>query len=143
TASVASAWLSQPFIRSPKLNVTGRMQFNHKTLDDRIDVAALVSKRHSDSVTFSLDTTRRDGVGAGGITFAGASFTPGRLGFDNAQALAADANTLRTAGSYTRWNATLARLQALTSTTRLYASISGQYSPDNLDPSEQFLLGGS
>jgi hemolysin activation/secretion protein len=26
---------------------------------------------------------------------------------------------------------------------RLYASLSGQYSPDNLDPSEQFLLGGA
>ncbi|NYT43961.1 ShlB/FhaC/HecB family hemolysin secretion/activation protein [Alcaligenaceae bacterium] len=143
TASVASAWLSQPFIRSPNVNVTGRVQFNRKTLDDRIDVAALVSQRHSDSATFGLDATRRDGLGGGGITLASASFTPGRLRFDNLQAQTADANSVKTAGSYTRWNATLARLQTLTRTTRLYASLSGQYSPDNLDPSEQFLLGGA
>lgn len=143
TASVASAWLSQPFIRSPDVNVLGRLQFNHKRLDDRIDAAALVDKRHSDSATFSLQGTRRDGLGGGGVTLASVSFTPGRLSFDNAQAQAADAATVNTAGSYTRWNAALARLQTLTSATRLYASLSGQYSPDNLDPSEQFLLGGA
>lgn len=143
TASVASAWISQPFVRSPNVNVSGRVQFNHKRLDDRIDVAALASQRHSDSATFSLDATRRDGFAGGGITLASLSFTPGRLGFDNAQAHAADASTVKTAGAYTRWNATLARLQTLTPTMRLYASLSGQYSPDNLDPSEQFLLGGA
>lgn len=143
TASVASAWISQPFVRSPNVNISGRAQFNHKRLDDRIDAADLASQRRSDSVTFSLDATRRDGFGGGGITLASASFTPGRLSFDNAQAQAADAGTVKTAGSYTRWNATLARLQTLTSHMRLYASLSGQYSPDNLDPSEQFLLGGA
>lgn len=143
TASVASAWLSQPFVRSPNMNVTGRLQFNHKVLDDRIDIADLVSQRHSDSATFSLDATHRDGFSGGGVTLASASFTPGRLSFDNTQARADDSSTLKTAGSYTRWNATLARLQTLTPATRLYASLSGQYSPDNLDPSEQFLLGGA
>ncbi|MEO6986620.1 MAG: ShlB/FhaC/HecB family hemolysin secretion/activation protein [Paralcaligenes sp.] len=143
TASVASAWISQPFIRSPAVNVSGRVQFNHKMLDDRIDVASLISQRHSDSATFSLEGTRRDGFGGGGITLASASFTPGQLSFDNAQAQANDVSGARTAGSYTRWNATLARLQTLTSATRLYASVSGQYSPNNLDPSEQFLLGGA
>lgn len=143
TASVASAWLSHPFIRSPDVNVSGRVQFNHKRLDDRIDVAALANQRYSDSATFSLEGTRRDGFGGGGITLASVSATPGRLSFTNAQAQAADAATVKTAGSFTRWNATLARLQTLTPTTRLYASLSGQYSPNNLDPSEQFLLGGA
>lgn len=143
TASVASIWLSQPFLRSPNVNITGRLQFNHKALNDRIDVAALINQRHSNSATFSLDATRRDGFAGGGITLASASFTPGRLIFDNTQAQAADASTVKTAGSYIRWNATLARLQTLTPATRLYASLSGQYSPNNLDPSEQFLLGGA
>lgn len=143
TADVASVWLSHPFIRSPNVNITGNLQFNHKQFDDRVDVADLVSQRHTDSVTFSLDATRRDGFGDGGITLARLSVTPGHLSFANAQAQENDAATIKTAGSYTRWNATVARLQALTSTTRLYASFSGQYSPDNLDPSEQFLLGGA
>lgn len=143
TASVASAWLSQPFIRSSNVSITGHLQFNHKALDDRIDVAALINQRHSDSATFSLNATRRDEFGGGGIILASASFTPGRLSFDNTQAQTADASTLKTAGSYTRWNATLARLQTLTPHTRLYAGLSGQYSPNNLDPSEQFLLGGA
>lgn len=143
TASVASAWLSQPFIRSPDVNLTGRLQFNHKILDDRIDVASLANQRYSDSATFSLEGTRRDGFAGGGITLASVSATPGHLSFTNAQAQAADAATVKTAGSYIRWNATLARLQTLTPATRLYASLSGQYSPNNLDPSEQFLLGGA
>ena len=143
TASVASAWLSHPFIRSPNVNVSGRVQFNHKRLDDRIDVAALANQRYSDSATFSLEGTRRDGFGGGGITLASVSATSGHLSFTNAQAQASDAATVKTAGSYTRWNATLARLQTLTPPTRLYASLSGQYSSNNLDPSEQFLLGGA
>ena len=143
TASAASVWLSHPFVRSQNVNITGSLQFNHKRFDDRIDVAGLVNKRHTDSATFSLDATRRDGFGGGGITLARVSVTPGRLSFTNAQAEANDAATVKTAGSYARWNATLARLQTLTTTTRLYASLSGQYSPDNLDPSEQFLLGGA
>lgn len=143
TASVASAWLSQPFIRSPDVNVSGRVQFNHKRLDDRIDVASLANQRYSDSATFSLEGTRRDGFGGGGITLASVSATPGHVSFTNAQAQAADAATVQTAGSYTRWNATIARLQTLTPATRLYVSLSGQYSPNNLDPSEQFLLGGA
>jgi len=143
TASVAGAWLSQPFIRSPHLNVSGRVQFNHKRLDDRIDAASLINRRHSDSATFSVDATRRDGFGGGGVTFASASYTPGRLSFDNTQAQEADAGTVKAAGSYGRWNAALARLQTLTPATRLYVRLSGQFSADNLDPSEQFLLGGA
>src|SRR5690606_32060783 len=104
-------------IRSPNVNVAGSVQFNHKRFDDRIDVADLASKRHTDSATFSLDATRRDGFGGGGISLARVSVTPGHLSFTNAQAQANDSATVKTAGSYTRWNATLARLQTLTSTT--------------------------
>lgn len=142
SASVASLWLSHPFIRSTDLNVATRMQFSHKTFDDRIDVVDLINQRHTDSATFGFDAMHRDGFAGGGITLFGASITAGRLRFDHAQARAADALAANTAGAYTRWNATLARLQTLAPATRLYASLSGQYSPDNLDPSEQLLLGG-
>jgi hemolysin activation/secretion protein len=87
---------------------------------------------------------RSDDLAGGGFTSANLSLGHGQLGFDQSAAAAAasDAAAARTQGSYTHWNAGLARLQSLSAGTRLYASVSGQHSNRNLDTSEQFLLGG-
>jgi hemolysin activation/secretion protein len=140
TARVASAWLAQPLVRTRNSRLDVRLQFDRKQLRDRIDSTALRNDRHSNHWTASIVSQHGDQLAGGGLTSASLSMGRGRLGFD--EAAAADAATARTRGSYTHWNASLARLQNLASATRLYVSLSGQHSNRNLDSSEQFLLGG-
>jgi hemolysin activation/secretion protein len=144
TAQVASAWLAQPLLRTRSSSLDVRLQFDRKQLRDRIDTTALRNDRHSNHWTASVYGQRSDDLAGGGLTSANLSVGHGQLGFDRGAvaAAAADAATARTQGSYTHWNASLARLQSLSAGTRLYASVSGQHSNRNLDSSEQFLLGG-
>jgi hemolysin activation/secretion protein len=142
TARVASAWLAQPLVRSRRATLDARLQFDRKRLRDDLGAAALHDHRHTRSWTLDLHGQRQDGWLGGGITRAGIGFTHGRLDFDDAAAAAADAATARTQGSYSRWNAHVSRLQQLGHQMRLYAGVQGQGSSDNLDSSEQFILGG-
>ncbi|MBM7131387.1 ShlB/FhaC/HecB family hemolysin secretion/activation protein [Dyella mobilis] len=142
TARVSSLWLAQPLARTRNSRLDVRLQFDRKQLSDRIDTTALRNDRHSNDWTASLVGQHGDDWAGGGLTSASLSVGHGRLGFDDAAAAAADAATARTQGSYTHWNASLARLQNLSVATRLYVSFGGQHSNRNLDSSEQFLLGG-
>jgi hemolysin activation/secretion protein len=142
TARVSSAWLEQPLVRTRSGRLDVRLQFDHKQLRDRIDSTDLRNDRRSNHWTASLASQHGDDWAGGGLTSASLSVGHGRLGFDEAQAAAADAASARTRGSYTHWNASVARLQTLASDTRLYLDLSGQHSNRNLDSSEQFLLGG-
>jgi len=143
TARVSSAWLTQPLVRTHDSRLDLRVQFDHKQLRDRIDSTALRNDRDSNHWTASIASQHGDDWGGGGLSSASLSLGHGRLGFANAAVAAADAATARTQGSYTHWNASLARLQNLGAATRVYVGLSGQYSNRNLDSSEQFLLGGS
>lgn len=142
TAQVGSAWLTQPLLRTQSSSVDLRVQLDHKRLRDRIDRAALHNDRHSDSASASVLGQHSDDWAGGGLTSASLNVSHGTLHFDQATAAAADAATARTQGSYTYWDASLARLQNLSPSTRLYARVSGQHSGRNLDSSEQYLLGG-
>ena len=142
TAQVGGAWLTQPLVRTRRSNVDVRVQFDHKRLRDRIDSTSLRNDRHASSATASVVGQRSDDWSGGGVTSTSLNVKHGTLHFDEAAAAVADAATARTQGSYTYWTASLARLQNLGASTRLYASVSGQHSRRNLDSSEQFLLGG-
>jgi len=139
TAKVASAWLTQPLMRSRSTSLDARLQFDRKKLQDRIDSVALKGDRHTDSWTLGLSGQRHD---SRGVNRAALSVTHGDLEFDDPIAALSDAGTANTAGTYMRWNASLERLHTLTSRTALWMSLSGQASADNLDSSDQFLLGG-
>lgn len=140
TARVASAWLTQPFVRTRHARVDGRVQFDRRDLRDHVDSVQIHGERHSNSVTASLAGQRSDDHGITSATFG---VTVGDLAFDDATAAAADAATAGTAGSYLHWNASVSRLQVLGPATRLLVSLAGKASNDNLDSSEQFLLGGA
>ncbi|WP_233834122.1 ShlB/FhaC/HecB family hemolysin secretion/activation protein [Paraburkholderia sp. ZP32-5] len=142
TAHVASAWLTQPLIRGQTLNLSGRLEFDHRQLDDDIEASSLHDDRHLNSVTASLSADRNDTWLGGGVTRATLGVTQGTLAFDNAPAQSADAATAGTQGSYTLFNAGINRLQRLTDATRLYVAFSYQHANRNVDTSEQWLLGG-
>jgi hemolysin activation/secretion protein len=142
SATDSSLWVTQSFIRSPDANVGGRLQVDDRRLHDAVDSVGIRNDRHSLDWTASVMADRRDGWGGGGVTTGTLSVTRGQLHFDNAVAGAADAATAGTQGTSTRWNGSVSRLQSLAGTTRLWASLRGQYANHNLDSSEQLLLGG-
>lgn len=69
-------------------------------------------------------------------------WTVGRVDFDDAVAQFADASTARTQGGFSRWNASLARLQSLSAKSTLYLVLSGQWASANLDSSQKMIAGG-
>jgi hemolysin activation/secretion protein len=141
-ATEASAWLSQPIVRSPTTNVSARLEVDNHDLHDDTGNTDVHDDRHTWDWTLSTTLDHRDGWGAGGVTQGQLSVTRGQLGFDNAAAQAGDAATADTQGHELHWDGGVSRLQTITAATRLYVAVSGQYSHRNLDSSEQFLLGG-
>jgi hemolysin activation/secretion protein len=141
-ANEASAWLSQAIVRSPTTNLSARLEVDNRHLADDTGSTDVHDDRHSWDWTASSTFDHRDVWGGGGITQAQLSLTRGQLGFDNRAAQESDAATADTQGHELHWDGSVSRLQAITTTTRLYVSLSGQYSHRNLDSSEQFLLGG-
>src|SRR6201999_1051026 len=61
---------------------------------------------------------------------------------DNVAADIADQIGANTQGSGSHYDLTVARLQQLTQSDGLYAAITGQLADKNLDPADQFYLGG-
>ena len=141
-ATDASAWLFQPIVRSPNTNLSVRLEVDNRHLADDTGSTGVHDDRHSWDWTAGGTFDHRDDWGGGGVTQAQLSVTRGQLGFDDPAAKASDAVTAKTQGHALHWDGNVSRLQMITVTTRLYASLSGQYSHRNLDSSEQFLLGG-
>jgi hemolysin activation/secretion protein len=141
-ADEASMWLFQPIVRSPDTNLSVRLEVDNRHLADDTGSTGVHDDRHSWDWTASSTFDHRDDWGGGGVMQAQLSLTSGRLGFDDPAANASDAATANTQGHELHWNGDVSRLQMITATTRLYVALSGQYIHDNLDSSEQFLLGG-
>ncbi|RUL66427.1 ShlB/FhaC/HecB family hemolysin secretion/activation protein [Dyella dinghuensis] len=138
-AQVSSVNLSQPFIRNTRGNLYAQIEFDHKRLRDDIDVADIETNRHSNSWTATVAGDQRDSTGVTNFNISG---TYGRLYFNNLYAEFIDYIGARTAGSYTKFDYSVSRLQQLDTVNALYFGFSGQIANKNLDTSEQFYLGG-
>lgn len=139
TASVGSAFLTQPIIRNTNGNLYALVQFDHRRLDDRVDVIGLDTDRHINRWSATL---AGDQIDASGVTNAHVSVSYGRLYTDNFQTAFFDYFGAQTAGSYTKYEFSISRLQQLNPTNALYFGFSAQTANKNLDSSEQFFLGG-
>ena len=139
TATTQSINLSQPFIRNTAGNLYMQVEYDHKRLYDDIDLAGLETHRHSDSWVLTVAGDQRDNTG---ITNFNISGDYGHLFLDNFQTLFDDYFGARTAGSFTKFDYSVSRLQQLSPTNALYFGFSGQWANKNLDTSEQFYLGG-
>jgi hemolysin activation/secretion protein len=139
TATTQSVNLSQPFIRNTAGNLYVQVEYDHKRLHDNIDIDDVQTDRHSDSWTLTVAGDQRDATGVTNFNISG---TYGHLYLDNFQTLFFDYFGARTAGTYTKWDYSVSRLQQLNPTNALYFGFSGQLANKNLDTSEQFYLGG-
>jgi len=138
-AQQESLWLSQAMVRSRTFNVWGQIQYTHQHLNDLISVSGLENARQTNDWTLGLSGNL---LAAGSSTSANFGLTTGRLGFGNDAAQAIDQQGANLGGNYTKWSLNLSHVQQLASTTSLYLSFAGQAANKNLDPSEQFILGG-
>ncbi len=139
TAEVGSLWGKHPFIRSRKFNLYGQIQYDRLKLQDHIDSASIRTDRHLDDWTATLSGDYRHLENINTWSFAA---TSGRVSFDDATAGLADAATAKTSGSFAKWTANFARLQGLGEKYVAYLALSGQWSGQNLDPSQQMVAGG-
>lgn len=142
TAQVESLWAKQTFVRSRNANFYGQVQYDHKQLDDDINASDIMTERHLNSWTFSLNGDWRDAILDGGVNIWGLGWTTGNLRFDNAPAQLADAGTAKTQGSFSKWNANYSLLQTVGASNAISLAVSGQWANTNLDASEKMVAGG-
>ncbi|MFT4551845.1 MAG: hemolysin activation/secretion protein [Chlamydiales bacterium] len=139
TAVVGSLWAKHPLVRSQDVNVYGKIQYDGKQLKDRVDITGIRIDRHLDNLTLSLAGDVRL---LRGINYWNLGWTSGRVGFDDGAAQLADTATARTQGRFSKWNASLVRLQNLNPKNELYLALSGQWADGNLDSAEKITMGG-
>lgn len=142
TAQVQSIWAKQPLVRSRALNLYGQIEYDQLQLRDHIDTSAIRTDRHLGNTTLSLSGDARDMLLSDAVSSWNVGWTAGRVGFDDAAAEQADAQSARTQRSFSKWNANLARLQSLGASNALYLAVSGQWANTNLDASQKMTAGG-
>lgn len=142
TAQVESVWAKHPLVRRRDVNLYGQIQYDRLQLRDHIDASAIRTDRHLENWTLSLLGDARDAFLSGAVSVWSLDWTAGRVGFDNAAAQLSDAATAKTQGGFSKWNATLTRLQSLGPKSGLYLAFSGQWANTNLDPSQKMSAGG-
>ncbi|MDQ3271267.1 MAG: ShlB/FhaC/HecB family hemolysin secretion/activation protein [Pseudomonadota bacterium] len=142
TAEVASVYGSYPLIRSRNTNLNAGLNYDHRTFQDRIDVIPSVTDKKANVLTGSLYGNHRDNLGGGGISAFSLGLSAGNLEIETPAALAVDAATARTNGSYGKLAFSVSRLQRVTDKLSFFAGINGQLASKNLDSSEKLVLGG-
>jgi hemolysin activation/secretion protein len=143
SADVASAFGSVALMRSRRSNLYLGAIYENKRLDDRLDLFPSDGRRANARVAgLYLHGNHSDDVGGGGTSSFYIGLSSGSLDILTPAALAVDAATARTNGSYQKLWFNLARLQRINDRLSINASLSGQLASKNLDPSEKFVLGG-
>lgn len=135
----------QPLVRRTNLSLNAVLVGEGKLLDDRINSAALINKRHTASGQAGLNLYSADNLLTSGYTSFNVTYTGGTLGFDNNDAKVNDQDAtagLHTEGAYHKISGSLSRSQTIYDDLSLFAAVSGQWSNKNLDSAEQLSLGG-
>lgn len=142
TAEVASVFGSYPLIRSRNSNLNVGLNYDDKTFQDRVDLTSSVTDKKARVLSGSLYGDHRDALGGGGISAYSLTLSTGNIDIQTPAALAADAASARSNGSFSKLGLSASRLQNLGGPFSLYAGISGQVASKNLDVSEKMELGG-
>ena len=142
TAEVGSVFGSYSLIRSRNSNLNVGLNYDQKTLQDRVDLTSSVTDKKLRVLTASLYGDHRDALGGGGISAFSLGLSAGNLDIQTPAARALDALTARSNGGFGKLGFNASRLQSLGGPFSLYAGINGQVASKNLDVSEKMELGG-
>lgn len=138
-----SIGLLYPWLRSRISNVYLNLSHARKELVDHSRTGTLRDKTVAVSA-LGLSGDTLDTLGGGGLSTASLSVTSGRLDLNWPDDRNADAGAsgYGTAGHYRKLSYSATRLQKLSGSITLYASLNGQKAHKNLDSSEKLYLGG-
>ncbi|HEY8708746.1 MAG TPA: ShlB/FhaC/HecB family hemolysin secretion/activation protein, partial [Burkholderiaceae bacterium] len=142
TAEIASVYGRYPLIRSRNNNLYVQLGYDAKKFQDRIDSVPSVTDKKSRVWMTSLYGDHADGLGGGGQTSYGVTWSSGTIDIQTPEALAADALTARSNGHFNKLSFNAGRSQTLGGPFSMYAGINGQLASKNLDVSEKMELGG-
>lgn len=142
TADVGSIWMKHPIIRGKTSNLYGQVQYDDKTLKDRIDASDLKTDRQLHNWTLSLSGDLRDNILAGANSIWSLGLTSGEVHFKDDAAERNDTTSAGTKGSFSKWTMNFARLQGLSTNNSLYFNFAMQMADSNLDSSEKMSVGG-
>lgn len=144
TAVHSSVWIKHPILFNHLSELFLSLQYDYKVLEDNIQATNYYKDRDINIVTIKFDGSQYDQFGAGGLTQYGVSSSYGYIQFNNDTAAKIDEQSAKTQGKFYSGNIYLTRLQNLNHKgTQGYLALYGQYSPDNLDSSEQYISGGA
>ncbi len=139
SASVRSAFVTQPLVRSRRASVNVQVTYENKQLRDTYGAYGIVSDKHVDLWSFGISGNSQDGWLGGGRNGFSAMLGTGRLrGNDPLQMN----DYAKTHGRFTKLSVNALRLQALGARFQLFTQFGAQLSSRNLDSSEKFSLGG-
>jgi hemolysin activation/secretion protein len=142
TADTVGFDASYPLLRSQLSNVNLTWSYDDKTLENyAADILNSNYKIKANSV--GLNSNRIDNWGGGGSASAYVVVTQGRVNNTGSANQDDDAKGARTAGSFSKLNVGLNRLQSITADLSFYAAVSAQATNKNLDSSERMYLGGA
>jgi hemolysin activation/secretion protein len=141
-AGIATAYARYALIRSHRGSLYTQLAFDAKNLEDKIGAAGTFDPRKESVATLTIFGDASDSGPGGGITSGSLAVAGGRLNIQDSTALAIDQATAQTEGGFFKLNYSLVRLQNLAREIQLYAAVSGQLTSKNVDPVEQFSLGG-
>ena len=132
-ADIASVGISYPLLRRQHSNLIASLTYQYKEMNDRF-AGSSYQKKRSYSFPLALQFDHRDSLGGGGVSYGSLTLTSGKLS-NNAPATVD--------GSFFHSNLQLVRIQALPHNFSLFVSARGQWTDDDLDSSESFVLGGA
>ena len=138
-ASVYSAGLEYPMVRSQKTNVTVLANLQHKELRNEQFAGSVVDDYHSVAIPLSLTFDHRDTLGGSGVTYGALTVTPGRVTHSPEMRNSAKVGH----GNFSALNIDVARIQSISPNWTILGRFSSQWSPDALDSSEYMSIGGA
>ena len=137
----ARAYVKYPLIRTEDFNIETELNYTHTAIKDN-NATTEIDNTTIDKGVLTISGNRSDEFLENGITYFSAALTVGNLKLDNQDFKTTDDLLYQTAGSFTKINFSLSRLQNLVGALSSKISVDGQWANKNLDTSEKYFLGG-
>lgn len=143
-ATVGSANLSYALLRSQTANLNIYTSYDHKTYMNKFIGSALINSNYLiRNINIGINGNRYDGWLGGGINNFSLSVTSGNLSFYADQYADGSTYGTYTPANFQKLNFFYSRnQQVVRDQNAINLSLSGQLATQNLDPAEQFYLGG-